>query len=430
MRVFSAVSICIVYWAINFAGATAVPSCGKSNDIDGKGTAQFFDNNGWIFESWEYQDDYQFTATDSLKELVQTLKARGSSLILVPTPFRTIKYADKVISDNPLVKGFSKVKYKQSWNDMISTARITGANIIDLLPSVQNFKLSSRNEYFYYPRDHHWTTSGAEVAAAQVADLIKKLSSDGKILSGKNSISFSGKTELLGSFSEHYLAACGSKLPLIKRFDTKITRNSNSLLGETSTAIGVFGDSFGQAYPDNNFSPLLENKTQMQTTNFSVSGGGPTVALAGYFADAKIRAKLPPFIVVPFQGWISNNFFDYGQITAALVGCDKKRIIGTSDITTLSNINTFTPKDDSTKQAQRILHVTTSVPTNYFEVRGKYSDGSDLRFEIYRTSADYYKGSRTEFYAILPKSQAVDYATFKIEGDKKFKMRAELCTLN
>jgi alginate biosynthesis protein AlgX len=411
--------------------ATNISACAKSSDIDGKGTSQFFDKNGWIFESWEYKDDNQFTASDSLTQLVLALKDRGSNLILVPTPFRTIKYASGVQSDNPIVANFSKSKYIKSWNDMLVATRATGATVIDLLPAVQNYKTSARGETFYYPRDHHWTTSGAEVAAQQVAAAIKQLRSKNSIPLQRetNSITFTSKTELVGSFGEHYATACGNRPPLMKRFDAKLSTGSSNLLTTSKTIVGVFGDSFGQAYPDNNFSPLLENATQLSTTNYSVSGGGPTVALAGYLADAKVRDQLPPFIVVPFQGWVSNNYFDYSQITAALVGCNASRMISTMSDSPTQSAVTFKPKDDPQSKNQRILHVTTSIPTNYFEVRGKYIDGSDLRFEIYRTSADYYKGSRTEFYAILPKAQAVDYATFKIEGSKSFKAKVELCNL-
>lgn len=103
---------------------------------------------------------------------------------------------------------------------------------------------------------------------------------------------------------------------------------------------------------------------------------------------------------------MSNNDFDYDQSTAALVGCDAKRMISKTDGTPTALLATWTPDDQPTRLVRRILHVRTSVPTPYLEVRGKYSDGSPLSFESYQVSADYYKGSRTEFYAILPGEQS------------------------
>ena len=314
---------------------------------------------------------------------------------------------------------------------MIADVKKTGVHVIDLLPAVKNFNGSPRGEAFYYPRDHHWTTSGAEVAARAVADQIQQISQQTGLSLQKeeNEISFSSKVELQGSFGERYQAACGTRPELMKRFDATISRKNASLLDTEETQIGIFGDSFGQAYPDNNFAALLEHQAQLATANYSLSGAGVTLPMLSYFADEKVRAVLPPFIVVPFQGWVSNNDFDYDQSTAALVGCDAKRMISKADAAPPAPVATWIPNDQPTRLGRRILHVRTSVPTTYLEVRGNYSDGSPLSFESYRVSADYYKGSRTEFYAILPGEKSVGTVSVKIEGDRAFSMSTELCSL-
>jgi hypothetical protein len=413
--------------------------CAKSGDIDGKGTAELFSPEGWIFESHEFKSQEVLTSKTlaALTLLAEAFEARGAKLILVPVPTRAIRAAETVdLTRYPQVR-FSAQAYTASWNSMVAQARATGITVVDLLPTIVSFKTNTRGEGFFYPRDHHWTMSGMEVAAEQIAAEIDRLAKAQNLSLERQegSLKVSRSGEFVGSIGEHYAKACGTEVKSMPLYDATYTVESISLLDDVEPLIGIFGDSFGLSFPyntynrpDKNFSVMLEAKTGLPTINNSVSGNGKTATLAGYLADPKLVAKLPPYVVVPFMGGLSNNVFDYGQMRAALLGCsDATRLIKT-EFAAPSPKMTFTPKLAAPSTGKSLIHIHTDVPANYLEVRqGTYTDASPLSFEIYRTSAPYYTGSRTDFYSMLADDKTVRSLTVQLDKLAPVSGYIEIC---
>jgi alginate biosynthesis protein AlgX len=423
------------------AAVPTYPPCARSSDIDGKGTYQLMGSGGWIFESHEFQqpEPLNSKALASLKLLAQVLKAHGSNLILVPVPSRAMHYGAAVDLTQYPQLDFSPQSYQVAWTEMIRQVRQTGVFAVDLLPSVLSFVPGARGEDFYYPRDHHWTLSGIEVATALVAAQISSVAQAQAIELEREhgTLSVRPRGEFVGAIGRHYQELCGVTVAAMQRYDTTFAADDADLLGDTEPVIGIFGDSFGLTYPDNNylypdtgFGVLLEASATLPTVNNAVSGSGKTAGLAGYLADPEIRAHLPKFLVVPFMGSVSNNTFDYGQMTAALLGCSADTTLAKTSYTGRAARSTFAPGSRAPVTGMSVLHIHTDAPANYLEVReGRYTDGSELRFEIFRIAADYYAGSRTDFYTLLPSGKSVQSLVVQLAQQQPITGYVEWCAL-
>ncbi|MFB9993239.1 hypothetical protein ACFFLM_14800 [Deinococcus oregonensis] len=421
--------------------AASYTSCSKSNDIDGKGTYELFGTQGWIFESHEFKANEALTSKTlaALTLMAKAFKARGSHLILVPVPTRAIQAANTVnLTQYPQLR-FSAPQYAAAWTTMITQARSTGVFVVDLLPPILKFNPSTRGEEFFYPRDHHWTLSGAETAARQVTAQIQAIAQAQRLELQETPglLEIVQRGEFIGPLGNHYTQACGTKTEPMKRFQARSTVQGDSLLGEVEPLIGIYGDSFGLTYPDNNyaepdtnFASMLEATAKLPTINNSVSGSGKTATLAGYLARPESLDHLPPFVVVPFMGGISNNTFDYGQITAALISCSGATRLAKTEQASPSARMLFAASSAAPTLGKSLIHIHTNAPTNYLEVReGRYGDNSALNFEIYRTAAPYYSGSRTDFYSLLSDNKTVSSLVVQLDKQAPISGYVEICSV-
>ncbi|WP_350244401.1 alginate O-acetyltransferase AlgX-related protein [Deinococcus sonorensis] len=360
-----------------------------------------FGTDGWMFEPWEFNDTFSFSATAALQELNEAFRARGSTLVLVPVPSRPYKYLSKIDPTlYPNLK-FSPETYKQSWQTMIQAARATGVTVVDLLPSVENYSTSETGEEFFYPRDHHWTTSGVQVIAPVVAQAISALKLPGlnKLTVKMDGFSLKKEGFNSGAFADRYTKACGSRAASSPAYKVRYTKQTG-LLDDTVATIGVFGDSFGLAYPDNNFAPLLEWNTKLNTVNYSLAGGGSLGALTGYLADPAVNHSLPQVVVVPFMGAVPNDANQYRQITATLRGCP-------GPVQAVQSAAEAAVTFQADGAAHSAVHLAFTQDTQKVKLTLDYQDGTSEKMTLNRSNADYFKGDRRNFYVSLPADRTV-----------------------
>ncbi|WP_027483710.1 alginate O-acetyltransferase AlgX-related protein [Deinococcus pimensis] len=384
--------------------------------------------NGWIFEPWEFGDNIALPAVDELKVMQAAFEKRGAQLVMVPVPSRPSKYISKIdLRKYPNLK-FSPQTYQTTWEAMIDAARSSGTSVVNLLPNILSYQPGSRGESFFYPRDHHWTTSGAEVAAGQVAAEIKRLiAARGMKLKAEDvSVKVERAGFNSGSFADRYFSLCGTKSDIMPAYKATLTVKGGGLLDDEDAVVGVFGDSFGLASPDNNFAPFLEAKTGLRTVNYSLPGAGSFGSLTGYLADPKFVGKLPKFVVVPFLGSISSDPTVYRQVTAELDGCAKPAskftLDGTSDAP-------FSWANVPALGQRGAVHLHLGAPTQKVELTLGYDDGSTEKVTLNRPGNDWYKGNRTDFYLALAKGRTLKTVSVRAD-DKPAKLTGQLCALD
>jgi len=387
--------------------------------------------NGWISELWEWNSEYNFTTTNEIVDMNNAFKKRGITIIFVPVPSRAVKYSqlfDSSMSKN--VIDFSPSQYASNWNDMIKKTSALGVHIVDLMPALKAYTVSSRGESFFYPRDHHWTTSGAEVSSQVVAqtikDIIKQNSIPVNFTPGRLSVTKSGFNS--GSFGDHYSARCKNKVAPMDAYKAVNTIDSSSLLGDRENQIDIFGDSFGFTNPDNNFSIFLEHYSGLSVTNYSVPGIGNLGSLIGYLADADINRKLPKFIVVPMLGWLPSDASMYRQITAEISGCIRplKKSLRSYDG---SSPNMTYSAENILQDSWYSIHIKFSEDVSKVNLVLKYKDNTTENISLDRGSNNFYKGDKRNFYIALQKSKLLSSAIVTADPTKKVQSKVELCNL-
>lgn len=399
------------------------PSCKASEDM-------IFGSNGWIYEYWEWNSAFEFTAGEALMDMDKAFKKRGINLIFVPVPNRTVKYAEYVDIPKYYNIKFSSAEYIIDWNKMVDDIDKLGVNIVNILPTVEKYNISTRGEMFYYPRDHHWTTSGAESSSQAVASAIKKIIKNNNIplkpTLGVLKVVKQGYNS--GSFGDHYSDKCKNKPPNMDAYKAINTISKGGLLENIRPELGVFGDSFGLASPDNNFSTFIEHYSGLRTVNYSTPGIGQLGSLVGYLADPKVNKDLPPFIVVPTLSWLPNDPVMYRQITAEVAGCTH-RIQGVATVFK-SNTSTYdyTP-NILIQNAWNSIHINLDVNAKQVNINVLYNDNTTERLKLIRNSNDYYKGDLKNFYITFNKNKKVKSAAISIDNLKVFSGTVEMCGL-
>ncbi len=63
------------------------------------------------------------------------------------------------------------------------------------------------------------------------------------------------------------------------------------------------------------------------------------------------------------------------------------------------------------------------------EIRGKYTDGSNMTWESGRTAADYFKGSRNDFYTLLPSDKTPMQTLIGIDNHNPTGEYVEVCSV-
>lgn len=384
-----------------------------------------FGKQGWIFEPWEFSGGYDPTTTSDLVDMNDAFKNRGVNLVLVPVPGRVYKYASQVdMSKYPNIK-FSAQDYKDRWEAMIESVKRDGLTVVNLIPVIDAYKTSNLKETFFYPRDHHWTTSGAQISSNVTSEVISDIVKSKKL----NLNSFKGSLTVIrqgynsGSSGDNFKTLCKSEPDHMPAYQAT-NKFSNSLLEDVKTQIFVMGDSFGLASPDNNFATFLESATGLPTANYSVPGAGSFGALTGYLADKNFVSKLPPFVVVPFLTWMPSDPTILRQITAELNGCKTK--LSQTTYTKEAALQMFTP-DAINQTSWNLIHIYTNKPTSELKIKVKYVNGDGEEVTFNRSNSNYYKGDRKNFYITLPKNKKIQDLKIEAAKNNLFSGTVEIC---
>ena len=401
----------------------SLPSCKASEDM-------IFGSKGWIYEPWEWNSSFQFTAVDEIKDMNDIFKKRGLNLFMVPVPARTVKYSNYVDLSKYSNVRFSVFEYKSNWNKMIDDVSNLGVNIVNILPTVEKYNVGSRGEAFYYPRDHHWTTSGSEASSKVVTDAINKM------VRSKNSAArpVFGTLKVIklgfnsGSFGDHYAAKCKNITPRMDAYKATNTPQQSSLLGDKKPNLAIFGDSFGLAAPDNNFSVFIEHYTGLRTINYSTPGIGPFGALVGYLADPKISQQLPSVVVVPIMGSMPNDPVLYRQVTAEVAGCHDKIKESFKSFKSDSNIYKYTPTDLA-QAAWSSVHLMLDKDVQKVNMDIHYENNFSEKVSLVRDSNEYYKGDKRNFFIAFQKDKKIDSIDISIDNSTNFSGSIEICKI-
>ena len=273
--------------------------------------------DGWFFRR-EADLRENFTIMPETKKLFTrmntALNKAGTQWVFIPVPVRGLSGYAAMDRSEPFQSAFNEKLSSESFATMLETLRSTGMTVPNLLTASQS---TTGDKPFYFKRDHHWTDWGSSASAEAVATALK----DNPVYQNQAKVKFTSTpkydVQLKAGLATELQRICNEDLPPepLKHFTTQLNAEGEDALfgdvgGEPSVLVGT---SFS-AVPHFNFGGFLSEKTGLNISNRSISGGGIYNALISYTSSKQFEKTKPPLLF-----WETPSNYDINTETPAVM---------------------------------------------------------------------------------------------------------------
>ena len=363
--------------------------------------------NGYVYRSEkDFREDFSLTpeTVGLFKALDSALKSRGIEMISILPPTRGIVAYNNLPESHPRLKPFNIDKAKASYSEFIATLNKSGVTALNYDDVITG------DIPFFYKRDHHWTTEGAQLSARKTAALIKDLPAY-KQMKKQEFVTTKGVEQSLhGSINNYIRKQCKNDAPFEKspNYTTRPVREASSahdLFGASETAaIALVGTSncVDGASSYANFSGFLEQELSTAVDNFSVGGAGIDTPLLTWLSSDAYRNS-PPKVMIweiathyRYNGSLVHNVLR--QAIPAAYGACKKTARASSQVDIKGERESlFKDLGDKNLMADEYyIHLSFSKPVkddfaiNMTHVSGKSTSFAFKRADKADPATDYY----------------------------------------
>lgn len=265
----------------------------------------------------EGKDGWLFRTDDDLRELFgpdaagyaelrrfrDTLRRRGTELVMVYQPSRGLMHADQLPPD--VRKRYNQGLARTSYTMTLERFRKAGL----VVPALDQLFESPRAAPPYFFRgDHHWTPEGARRTAQLTAAEIKKMAVYPKLARKTFTTSRIGVLAKRGTLQKAASQLCGFGYPdqYVDRFSTGAAEGGDLFGDEAAPEIALVGTSNSDsAY---NFAGFLSEYLGVEVLNESLAGGGFDGPLFRYLPSEAFQ-KTPPKILI----WELQTYHNLGE---------------------------------------------------------------------------------------------------------------------
>lgn len=291
-------------------------------------------------EDWLFRSEKELTtefgpeleARRRLHEFAERLRQHGSQLVMILPPTRGLVHPDKIPSDYY----FDFVTASNNYRDMVRNLRAEGIIVPDLSPL---FAEEPSDKEFYFRRDHHWTSWGAQRTAKLVADEIKRH----KLYNTLEKTEFESKQIGLmrkrGSLQVAWYRICDMKFAnqYSPEFRTELKMEASSLDesslfgdgGASLPPVTLVGTSYSKGAAEYNFSGFLKEYLNLDVLNEAMAGGSYDGAMVQYLPSKDFQEYPPAYLFweIPSYHKLNSEIF-YRQINAYMEdGCANKEAV-------------------------------------------------------------------------------------------------------
>ncbi|CUH80078.1 alginate O-acetyltransferase AlgX-related protein [Tropicibacter naphthalenivorans] len=264
---------------------------------------------------------------DQMAALSQALESRGTTLIYVPIPTKSVSMPDH-LPDRARLYGFDLDVATAVHDDVLARLNAAGVLTADIRAALLR---AEPGKLAFFNSDFHWSAYGADLGAQAIAEVIRaqpiydaldKTTYTSTPLGEE--IAFSGMRRILQ-------ARCNDTLPepTTMTWDTQATVLDLGLdgaldlgLGDESGGLDIFGDDTAQMpvalvgtsfsdSPINNFPGFIAQHAALEVVNFAITGGNQFGAITSYLTSTEFQDSPPAFLV--WENPIYNNLAQYGD---------------------------------------------------------------------------------------------------------------------
>ncbi len=273
--------------------------------------------DGWFFRlTSDRKQEFRLMneAASYLERFVQVMNARGTHVVFMSIPPRGVVGRAWLDTSNPDQKAYMPDEAAASYEAMLVALRKTGLIVPDMLALFMKDAPSEGVGYFF-KRDHHWTSLGAQKAAEALAAALK----DNPTYKQQTPAKFVTKQTSIGQ-RKHTMA-----MELQRLCDGDIPAEELPVFKTTMEATGadaLFGDAVGgapsalvgssySADEDFNFDGFIMQNTGLNIANYSISAGMLFNSLTSLTSDPQFETMKPPFLI-----WEAPSIYDLNTDSA------------------------------------------------------------------------------------------------------------------
>lgn len=274
-----------------------------------------------IFADLRMQHPFTDEVTTMMGQLSDALKARGTTLIYVPIPTKSVTLPT-FLPDEAALFGFDETVAATVYEDQIERLRAKNVIAVDLLSAL---KTTDGNDPPFFRSDFHWTSTGARKAAETIGTLIKSLPDYAEVTPVTYETKPIGAELAVSGMRRELQAYCSESLPPVvsAAFETVEVASADATLdifgddapapaeGGASKAdeVALVGTSFSDALVPN-FSGFLAENASLPVANFALTGGNQFGAITPYLTSKEFQAERPRYLV--WENPIYNNLAQFG----------------------------------------------------------------------------------------------------------------------
>lgn len=288
--------------------------------------------NDWLFRS-DIELMTRFGPDDAnlqrIKRLSDLLKERGTELALVYHPTRGLVHASKVPNSAKYDYSAASASYRQA----LERLRTAGVIVPDLTPLLN--ETGQEHEYFFR-RDHHWTTYGAQRAARIVAEQLRKQPVYGSLEKQDFINQRVGLLRRNGTLQIAWQRLCGETFAdqYVDAFLAEPVgqvaggNQQETLFGSKLPPVVLAGTSFSSLEVNYGFEGYLKEYLGVDILNESLEGSGGYDSLIQYFMSEEFHTQPPKLLVWEIPSYHDLNKDLYYRQMHALIqnGCVGKPV--------------------------------------------------------------------------------------------------------
>ncbi|OOV98320.1 alginate O-acetyltransferase [Pseudomonas sp. MF4836] len=258
----------------------------------------------WLYSDEEFNpivnEELNLQGNYALVEGVrQTLKAKGVKLVMAIVPAKVRLYPEHLGDVQP---ASIHANLYQDFHARVAADKILAP---DLLGPLQQAK--QQGEQVFLRTDTHWTPSGAEIAARQLAKAIaEKAPLSGQpqrfVTEAEQTVEHKGDLRLFLPLDPLFENLMPAQEPLQKR----VTRAADdqpaaddALFAENQVPVALIGTSYS-ANPNWNFVGALKQALHSDVVNYAEDGHGPILPMLSYLKSDAFKNDPPQVLIWEF----------------------------------------------------------------------------------------------------------------------------------
>ncbi|MGY3438853.1 MULTISPECIES: alginate O-acetyltransferase AlgX-related protein [unclassified Marinovum] len=244
---------------------------------------------------------------EDLAQLTRTLAAKGTALIVVPVPEKSLAMP-RFLSQDTVDFGFDYSLATTVFLDKLDRLHTAGVRVVDIRADmVRADKVNPDGPLPYFKTDPRLTAEGARIAATAIAAAIAKVPGIDDLAKSRFESEATGTSVVDSPARLIRQRHCAEALP---EAETETYRTTRTYTAEGAQGIiALLGSEYSDT-PQANFAGFLAQESGLDVIQYSVPGGGAFAAISTYLTSAEFQSARPSILVWEFPQSEAPGLYD------------------------------------------------------------------------------------------------------------------------